>query len=56
MVTVATRRGGDRNDFCAVVEPFLQGEGPRFSDVLSTVIVTSAAIHGKQPPVLCASC
>ena len=35
MVTVATRGTSHKNDFCAVAEPFLQGEGLPFTEVLS---------------------
>jgi putative transposase len=35
MVTVATRCRGNKNGFDAVAEPFLQGEGLPFSDVLN---------------------
>ena len=35
MDTVATRGTSHKNDFCAVAEPFLQGEGLPFTEVLS---------------------
>ncbi len=35
MGTVATRGTSHKNDFCAVAEPFLQGEGLPFTEVLS---------------------
>ena len=34
MVTIATHRSGNKNEFDTVAEPFLQGEGLPFSDVL----------------------
>ena len=34
MVTVATHRKGHKNEFDAVAEPFVQGEGLPFAEVL----------------------
>jgi len=35
MMTLAARRIRHKNDFCAVAEPFLQGDGMPFSEVLN---------------------
>ena len=53
MATVAARRTGHKNRFSAVAEPFLQGQGLPFSEVLDAasiqrVFIEEEALFGQQ--------
>lgn len=39
MSTVTTQRAGHKNEFKVIAEPFLQGEGLPFADVLDAELI-----------------
>ena len=39
MATVTTRRIGDKRNFTMIAEPFLQGKGLPFADVLDAALI-----------------